>query len=640
MLVLLYLHVFLSFFFLQVACSSCPSQCTCTDHNSSDGTSTRSVLCDDPDMSDIPANIPMDTVKLRVEKTAVRRIPAEAFYYLVDLRYLWVTYNAVALVEPRSFYNLKELHELRLDGNQLTSFPWEELRETPRLRTLDLHNNRLSVVPAEAAPLLGHITYLDLSSNKLTSLSPDLMDIWPPFSGVIRSSNASQKVVLGLQDNPWVCDCRISKLIELSKMTVTSVVLLDQLLVCSGPENLAGVLFSRVELDRCVKPTVMTSATKITSPLGSNVLLRCDATGLPTPSLIWTRSDGSPVNSTVVQESPGEGVRWSIISLNGVQYKDAGDYHCKAKNLAGTVVASITLTVAGDTDAPASGGGFAQKSGVEKERQADSVPVTPITTQHTTTSTLTTTLSPPPTKKQPPSLDGQQGSPAKMHQENLKKMPPQDENSKGNSTRLALQKLSVKNIQVVEENTDSVVLVWKADVVPGNVPLAIVYSPYEEKVKQTVTTEVGKGKLALEGLKANTKYMACLIVKGGQSRRDQCVSFSTAKEVAAEVTSPTLMVVSSFACVLAVPMIALLLYKILSLFCKRRRSARENELSRETYVKFETLSLKPRTASNQPAELWTCGQGQESERMLLCSRSSMDSQGTCKSGRCKMELFC
>lgn len=102
----------------------------------------------------------------------------------------------------------------------------------------------------------------------------------------------------GLQDNPWACDCRISKLIELSKMTETSVVLLDQLLACSGPEKLAGVLLSRVQLDRCVKPTVMTSATKITSPLGSNVLLRCDATGLPTPSLIWTRSGGPPVNST------------------------------------------------------------------------------------------------------------------------------------------------------------------------------------------------------------------------------------------------------------------------------------------------------------------------------------------------------
>lgn len=102
----------------------------------------------------------------------------------------------------------------------------------------------------------------------------------------------------GVQDNPWFCDCKISKLIELSKMADTPVVLMDLFLTCSGPENLAGVLFQRAELDNCVKPTVMTSATKITSSLGSNVLLRCDATGLPTPTLVWAKTDGSPINNT------------------------------------------------------------------------------------------------------------------------------------------------------------------------------------------------------------------------------------------------------------------------------------------------------------------------------------------------------
>lgn len=87
-------------------------------------------------------------------------------------------------------------------------------------------------------------------------------------------------------------------MIEISRMANPPVVLMDQFLACSGPENLAGVLFQRAELDNCVKPSVMTSATKITSPLGSNVLLRCDATGIPTPTLNWARSDGSPVNNT------------------------------------------------------------------------------------------------------------------------------------------------------------------------------------------------------------------------------------------------------------------------------------------------------------------------------------------------------
>lgn len=102
----------------------------------------------------------------------------------------------------------------------------------------------------------------------------------------------------GLQDNSWFCDCKISKLIEISKMADTPVVLMDPFLTCSGPVNLAGVLFQRADLDNCVKPSVMTSATKITSPLSSNVLFRCDATGFPTPTLSWVKSDGSSINNT------------------------------------------------------------------------------------------------------------------------------------------------------------------------------------------------------------------------------------------------------------------------------------------------------------------------------------------------------
>lgn len=87
-------------------------------------------------------------------------------------------------------------------------------------------------------------------------------------------------------------------MIELSKVADPVIALLDPLMVCSEPEHLQGILFQRVELEKCLKPSVMMSATKITSALGSNVLLRCDAKGYPTPQLLWTRSDSSPVNHT------------------------------------------------------------------------------------------------------------------------------------------------------------------------------------------------------------------------------------------------------------------------------------------------------------------------------------------------------
>lgn len=50
-----------------------------------------------------------------------------------------------------------------------------------------------------------------------------------------------------------------------------------------------------------------------------------------------------------MQESPRVGVRWSIISLNGLSYKDAGEYRCQARNMAGISEAPIKLKVVGVT---------------------------------------------------------------------------------------------------------------------------------------------------------------------------------------------------------------------------------------------------------------------------------------------------
>ncbi|KAL7863484.1 hypothetical protein SRHO_G00124680 [Serrasalmus rhombeus] len=630
----------------------CPSQCTCVFHSRSDGTGTRTVLCNDPDMSDIPVNVPVDTVKLRVEKTAVRRIPTEAFYYLTELQYLWITYNSITSVDPGSFYNLKVLHELRLDGNQISTFPWEALREMPSLRTLDLHNNRLTSVPMEAAPYLVNITYLDISSNRLSTLPSDLVDIWPPFSGIARTLNASQKIVLGLQDNLWYCDCRISKLIEMSKMTNIPVVLMDPYLSCSGPENLSGVLFQRAELDQCVKPSVMTSATKITSPLGSNVLLRCDATGYPTPTLLWSKANGLAVNNTVVQESPGEGVRWSILSLHGIEVKDAGVYRCKAKNVAGNAEAFITLSVAGmDTTTVFLSSSMTKKPDDSPGLITQSPPPVTGTVVPTFTSFKPTTSKPPMTtmppvpsrmnlgpgggiQRSPPAGD----TPAKMQQgKDTKGLGTSDKSRKKGSAY-------IKDIEVVEETGDTAVVLWTTEGLPSDTPLSVVYFPYDtEDNKEMLETEVGLGKLLLENLLPNQVYTVCLVAKGFVSGKDQCVNFSTLDTSGDDSQNKWLMIASGIACALALPLIILLLYKIVSLYCKGRASRNagtDEDLSKETYVKFETLTMKQRTLNGQTNDLWARRQTQESERMLLCSRSSIDSQMTYKSDSSRSEYLC
>lgn len=48
-----------------------------------------------------------------------------------------------------------------------------------------------------------------------------------------------------------------------------------------------------------------------------------------------------------VQESTRVGIRWSAVSLNGISYRDAGEYRCRAQNMAGISEAIVSLNVVG-----------------------------------------------------------------------------------------------------------------------------------------------------------------------------------------------------------------------------------------------------------------------------------------------------
>ncbi|XP_032887667.1 leucine-rich repeat, immunoglobulin-like domain and transmembrane domain-containing protein 3 [Amblyraja radiata] len=632
----------------QEVSSFCPSQCTCTFHGRSDGTGTRSVLCNDPDMSEIPVNVPVDTVKLRVEKTVVRLLPREAFYYLVDLRYLWLTYNAINSIDPRSFYNLRELHELRLDGNMLSTFPWESLQETPNLRTLDLHNNRLSSIPANAAPYLRNVTNIDISSNKLTTLPSDLLDLWPAFSThQMVEQNPAQRVILGFQDNPWFCDCRISKLIELSKWEEPSVVLMDPLVTCNGPDDVAGVLLLRVELERCIKPSVMTSATKLTSPLGSNVLLRCDSTGYPTPGLIWFRADGLPVNNTVIQESPADGMRWLIISLMGISYKDAGEYTCKAKNLAGTAEASITLTVVGTiTTALPQRKTLVNKLSLEKNNSVQVNVERKIGTL-TTEAPSSTSTTPGDKRKVPPvdqakAMADEKKLPKEQVEGDSNKVTQQaNENKKEsgfvNATVATQQNVIIKNLRVISETDQKVLVTWKASDYLSSTALNVLYSRYGDKHVREMNVEPGTSKISIGGLTSSTKYTVCVCPKGIQPKKEQCIIFSTEGEISTGRHQSQLIIIAiGVGCVSGIGVIFALCSVAIKAHRKKKDPA-EQELIKDSYIQFERVSFKPELHTREN-ELWT-RRDTESQRLLL-SRSSIDSQVTFKSDSSRSEYLC
>lgn len=331
------------------------------------------------------------------------------------------------------------------------------------------------------------------------------------------------------------------------------------------------------------------------------------------------------------------------MSLHGILYKDAGNYSCKAKNVAGSTEATISLSVAGtiSTTVPP------LSSSVGTGPPSRDITVTPpvdIPNSTAVTSTVlfraSTTQSPLPKRAKPTLSNNAQKTLPKQGKmqtgSNGRKLAADEKSKKSDASK------SVKDLKIVEETSDTAVLLWRADGLPNDDPLTVVYSPYgEDDIKRTLETNAGSGKVLLEGLSSGIRYSVCLVAKGSAAGKDPCIDFYTLDNVEDGGQNQLFVIISGIACALVLPLIALLIYKILALYCKGRNTGvDEEELEKESYVKFETISMKQRTLNSHPTELWARRQTQESERMLLCSRSSIDSQMTYKSDSSRSEYLC
>lgn len=365
---------------------------------------------------------------------------------------------------------------------------------------------------------------------------------------------------------------------------------------------------------------------------------------------------------TVIQESPGDGVRWSILSMNGISYKDAGEYRCKAKNLAGISEASITVLVVGVVTTTGSPSRLGWRQGADQtisllsevkeeiiKPSTASFPLPPViftspvvrtTVEPTVVPTTTTSTTIRVVEKRPQKTTKGQSQAAGGKKTQL---PP------GNKEGDALKNMAantetnsvVRNLRVITETEDRVTLTWKTLNTTNSSTLTVLYSKYGEEEMLRLSTDPSKNKVTIDGLQPSTKYMACVCPKLAQPKKDQCIVFSTdilLKNVESDSQVSILVIASSIACVVVVPIIIFLIYKVIKLQ-RKPQSPGEEDLLKETYVKFETLSLRPRSI-NTGGELWTRRDTTESERLLLCSRSSMDSQGTNKSEGSRPEYYC
>ncbi|XP_004080482.1 leucine-rich repeat, immunoglobulin-like domain and transmembrane domain-containing protein 1 [Oryzias latipes] len=638
--------------FVPAMSTSCPSQCSCFYHKLSDGSKAKSVLCNDPEITVVPPNFPSDTSKLRIEKTAITRIASDNFHYLNSLEYLWMSFNSLNSLNAGSFRGLYNLDELRLDGNALTSFPWESLIDMPILRLLDLHNNKISSIPASATTYIRNITYLDLSSNSLTTLPAEVLSMW--LSIKPSPDSESSKLILGLHDNPWLCDCRLYDLVEFQKSPSSSVALIDTRLRCVDPESLSGVFFTEAELERCQGPRVHTAVARVRSSLGNNVLLRCGTVGVPIPELTWSRADGKKLNGTVQEEISKEGIIWSILSVPAVSYRDSGKYICKATNFMGTADAIISLVITDSIKSDEPVGGVSKRgkgkkpSGMGRAAYQEK---------------LIARYVPPPTRTaaqpiiEPLNGKGVTGkyeiesysvsddaSPGRGKASKSKK--PKDDRQEAlsnlaanaSSLQQAPEKRVVRSVKVIGDTDHTVSLNWRAPTATNTTEFSILYAVFGERDMRRINVGAGKNRMTIEGLVPKTKYIACVCVKGLIPKKEQCVIFSTDEAASASGTQKLInVVVITVACVIAVPLTLIVCCGALKKRCQKLLGRQTKELQ-DSYVTFETLGPGGK-AKGMEGEYLTRLNPDESNR-LLSARSSVDSEAIARTEGAPNEYFC
>ncbi|XP_028809696.1 leucine-rich repeat-containing protein 17 [Denticeps clupeoides] len=97
--------------------------------------------CRNKDLKNIPADIPVDIVKMDLSRNSIKRLKPREFVAAKDLKLLNLSSNSLDHIDTAAFAGLLYLRELDLSNNSLLSFQYGVLEDLYFLRKLSLQDN-------------------------------------------------------------------------------------------------------------------------------------------------------------------------------------------------------------------------------------------------------------------------------------------------------------------------------------------------------------------------------------------------------------------------------------------------------------------------------------------------------------------
>lgn len=181
-----------------------------------------------------------------ISNNEIKSLPIKLFKGCENIRNINISYNLIKLIDEATFSSVSRIQVLDLSHNEITDIntafsglkdlqvldlSYNNIEKVMRgqfphfIKNLNLRGNRIVSITVHTFKSLNRIQNVDLSENNLTSLSR--MEVEIAFNlGYIPTFN--------LQSNPFMCDCRLGWLKDLSQGKLKDMMTLPDFNLNSG----------------------------------------------------------------------------------------------------------------------------------------------------------------------------------------------------------------------------------------------------------------------------------------------------------------------------------------------------------------------------------------------------------------------
>lgn len=188
---------------------------------------------------------------LDLSRLLISSLPGDIWRPVSRLRTLLLSGTKLENLRNKNLAGLAELETLEITNSPLREIGQLTLNETPSLRRIDLRNNELAFLPANVA----HLPLLD---------------------------------ELQLQGNSWACDCRMFWFVKWAESKPHLHATFQNGLKCGHEVDILKTL----RYLECSPPYLVRTTKTQQYLLLSSVLLECEFSGNPAPSLTWVTPSG------------------------------------------------------------------------------------------------------------------------------------------------------------------------------------------------------------------------------------------------------------------------------------------------------------------------------------------------------------